>query len=1629
VGNALTISVTSGKGAQYVDVDLTNSLKSIKSAMTVDFWIKPTREAGTNQYIAGIWGPGKDKNDSWAIYINTNDSLVFEINGKATNLGEYDNIAVKAPAASIYNKWTHIAAVFDGSRNMAYILIDGALIDSSTNAQYPITELKYPIDNLPLQIGGTNALSDSKSNRTLKGQIDEFRIWNRTFLPIEIYCNLNNSTYGDEPGLILYYRFNENQNNFTICDASNFANQGRARSGARCTASDRQIMRKFISDISAINDTLICDTIKSWSITVTDTSVCGGRVWMRVINDLASSYTITPANLTLQPNIPQIFTLTLKTNFVGDISSTLQIISYNRCGSFIQIPIKLTRLTELSYTRSSIDFDTVTAGCKDKPYIDSTIKICNNTLKFGTPRSVTINSITTAFPSTYQIISKPLPLTITPGQCEDVTIRFWRGDVTGVYNTNLVVNSDDRCNRLATIQLKGAAFEAIAITKDGKNRLDSINFGTFCLGVASPGVEYYWSNQMKTPIYVDTIIVPDQFIGKPLTFPQTLNPKWGYRSNYFRFLPTKRGVFRDSIIFRIRTDECVVERKIYVSGRGFFADLEYTDDTLKFGNVIVGQERVLNATIRNTSPDTLNVRFYLRSGEAFFLSGAKSATILPGQSANIPVTFRPPANITYYDQLCYYETKCGSSGCMTLEGNGFINYFDFNPMVMITENVIGCSSMDDTLTITNISGGIRTLSSFVFINPGGRYSLINPAALPSTLQLQDKESARFIFRYTPNDVLAEHADRAFLRFKTEDNQDWFGQLYGTSLIPKIFITAVTKFGTLEVGDTKRDTLLIENTSPFDIVVDSLTIPTGFQLVYPSISINRTLKNGDSIHVIVDFVPATPGNYNSTIKVYLSSPCSVSSGGLLQGDAIILPLEIPLSVISFGFARPCDCILRELPLVNNSIAFPMTIDSIWIDGVGVTNPHPEFFSWKSFYSPNSTLPYQIPKSSFDTVKIEFCPRTPALNNMVDNGARIHVKGSGAGWSREYATFLLGKRALVIQPKPDTLVFPPTRVDTFSTPRYDYIRIPDFAVNPDRSDITLDSIVFVPDERVFFASDSLGRAMPITIDSTKYIPLKIDFKPRAVRGYKAKMKLYFSNPCFFSDTTVYVEGSGFAPAYGLNLVYDRFRIRPDTFRLINCQTIDIPVYSTRDIPAKVIDVQCHLKYDTSKLALIKVTSPYSATECKGYPTNASFIDLNATTKIIRTKNLCNADSLKPLFIATFMSKSLNRDIIPIKVDSIKFDTEDVLLYNLIAGGDDGILVVQKPEIKLLNQIDFDSVQVLDCKVDTLVLTNNGDVPVEISGAVNLPKYTKVLASIPPFNSILNPRDTASLILEFCPRKKETVQSYANTISINPCNIADSTNIEGIGFAPPFNVITDISSNFYLPDTLRVRIGDTITVPILFNKDFSANIRGVNYWLRDLSFSVQLNYNYFALKYIEAINDISGKMSQTITDGSIILTYEDVDSVRSGIISRIKFLTTVPDSINSEMRILSSSFDSDSLLFLDIIPEGSSARLSVEGNCSLTYLKFTNVVPELSQNTPNPWSEATKISFAINEYAPLKMVFYDVTGRESYVALNGKQIYAPGIYTIDISNTELRPGLYFYVLEAGMYRAVKSTIVIGE
>jgi hypothetical protein len=90
--------------------------------------------------------------------------------------------------------------------------------------------------------------------------------------------------------------------------------------------------------------------------------------------------------------------------------------------------------------------------------------------------------------------------------------------------------------------------------------------------------------------------------------------------------------------------------------------------------------------------------------------------------------------------------------------------------------------------------------------------------------------------------------------------------------------------------------------------------------------------------------------------------------------------------------------------------------------------------------------------------------------------------------------------------------------------------------------------------------------------------------------------------------------------------------------------------------------------------------------------------------------------------------------------------------------------------------------------------------------------------------------------------------------------------------------------------------------------------------------------------------------------------------------------------------------------------------------------NTVPKvysLEQNYPNPFNPVTTISYSIPKAGNVKIMVFDMLGREVAVPVNGFK--TAGSYNVEFDGSELASGVYFYRIEAGNFRDVKKMTLV--
>lgn len=100
-------------------------------------------------------------------------------------------------------------------------------------------------------------------------------------------------------------------------------------------------------------------------------------------------------------------------------------------------------------------------------------------------------------------------------------------------------------------------------------------------------------------------------------------------------------------------------------------------------------------------------------------------------------------------------------------------------------------------------------------------------------------------------------------------------------------------------------------------------------------------------------------------------------------------------------------------------------------------------------------------------------------------------------------------------------------------------------------------------------------------------------------------------------------------------------------------------------------------------------------------------------------------------------------------------------------------------------------------------------------------------------------------------------------------------------------------------------------------------------------------------------------------------------------------------------------------------------VIGVTSVNDKIFSPINFSLSQNYPNPFNPSTTIKYGIPQASHVKIVLYDILGREVTMLVN--EVKNTGYYTVRFNASSLASGVYFYRIEAGNYAQVKKMMLL--
>ncbi len=185
-GNGLRLN----DNGSFVELNDNAVLNAIRTQLTVEAWIKPTRFY--NRYIL-YKGDTQNRNltnRSFALWMSSSNAIRFSASPDG-----WQEISTSSPRGVVLpNRWHHIAGVLDTQAGLMKLYIDGLAVASRSFPKKPVYK-----SQLPLRIGFG---WEEPSQVSFKGELADVRIWNTVRTTQEIQSHMNVTLTGDEPGLV-----------------------------------------------------------------------------------------------------------------------------------------------------------------------------------------------------------------------------------------------------------------------------------------------------------------------------------------------------------------------------------------------------------------------------------------------------------------------------------------------------------------------------------------------------------------------------------------------------------------------------------------------------------------------------------------------------------------------------------------------------------------------------------------------------------------------------------------------------------------------------------------------------------------------------------------------------------------------------------------------------------------------------------------------------------------------------------------------------------------------------------------------------------------------------------------------------------------------------------------------------------------------------------------------------------------------------------------------------------------------------------------------------------------------------------------------------------------------------------
>jgi hypothetical protein len=506
-------------------------------------------------------------------------------------------------------------------------------------------------------------------------------------------------------------------------------------------------------------------------------------------------------------------------------------------------------------------------------------------------------------------ITDLLPLVIPPNGARVLRLRFDPGSESGTFDTLLSL-AGSPCALRDSIRLHGVRLLSDSLQLGSS----SVDFGLIagCIGKeawADSSVEL--RNLGNGSIIIETPLLSSPFTSSD-PFPAIVQ---GGDSLKFSFRYAPQGRQRDSVVVLIpyRAGECSDTLRLLLQGRRDDPLLEPGTTTIEFGTLSECESsRNDSLVIYNRSDVPVEIDSIASTDGVSLLRPTLPFIVAANDSVKLYLHFQPRQPGESNELLALFSQPCRDSIRLQLHGFKQGNVLTFNEEEVIFPARLGCmsSAIDSFATISNKGSSLidaKVLEVRVLGDP-----VFEVDSSVRGEQIPANSGIRVPIRLSTGTVGDFHGVLEVVLGPCNDTLRI--PLAGRIVEAKLAVEGGA-FGDVTIGTGKRATIVLRDTLPVPIRIDSIAnIVQPFTLLGTDRPLPVDLAPGDSLLLDIQFAPLLSGGYELTPSVSLSAPCGFTTAMPLSGRGIGSEVDTLLFCIDGHYTG----------LVGDTIVIPLDV---------------------------------------------------------------------------------------------------------------------------------------------------------------------------------------------------------------------------------------------------------------------------------------------------------------------------------------------------------------------------------------------------------------------------------------------------------------------------------------------------------------------------------------------------------------------------------------------------------------------------------------------------------------------------------------------------------------------------------